>query len=133
MKITTNQNTLRPNVPGFFTLCVDRFAEFRNVEFDVNKSGQVVRILDEDGSRLICSTDELEPLRPVITEILADIKRSFSWLTYCEATLGAQIGHPDVMLRQPIGHWCFADAVARTVVLRENRSLIDTKAVGVTQ
>ena len=131
MNITTNQDTLRPSAPGFFTLCVDRFAEFRNLEIDVNAHGQIVRITDEEGNRIIFSTKEIEPLQPTITEILADIRKSFQWFTRCESQLGGQLADPFVALRQPIGHWCFADAVARTVVLRESRSLLDAAPVGV--
>ncbi len=132
MEITTNQNTIRPNVPGYFTLCVDRFAEFRNLEIDVNARGRVVRIMDEEGNRVIFSTKEIEPLQPIITEILADIKKAFSWIAYCEQRLGGQLDDPYTALRQPVGHWCFADAKAATVVLRENRSMYDAAACGVT-
>ena len=125
MNITTNQNQLRPNVPGFFTLVVSQ-PGFDDITVDVNKAGDIVR---HDVGPATMSLVELR-LRPVILEILAGIRKSFTWFTHCETALGAQLDHPDVMLRQPIGHWCIADAKARTVVLRENRSLIDTKAVG---
>lgn len=124
MNITTNQDTLRPNFPSYFTLYA------HDLEFDVNRHGTIVRITDTEGERAIPSTEQLESIRPTITEILADIQKCFTWFKSCEADLGAQLDDPDVMLRQPIGHWCIADAVARTVVLRECRSLIDTKAVG---
>ena len=132
MNITTNQNQLRPNVPGFFTLSLDAHITGTPLELDVNTEGDVIRYgwadSDDDFTKYAIDPE----IKATITEILADIRKSFTWIAYCEHTLGGQMADPFVALRQPIGHWCFVDAKAGTVVLRENRSELDAAGCGVT-
>jgi hypothetical protein len=132
MNITTNLATFRPGTPGFFGLYIDGLEADQQIVARVNTHGRIVLLEDENGDRLIAITGALDPVHAVIREILADIKKAASWIAYCESTLGGQIADPYVALRQPVGHWVYADAKARRIELRENRSMIDAAACGVT-
>jgi hypothetical protein len=132
MNITTHMATIRPGTPGFFCLYIDGLEADQQVVARVNTHGRIVLLEDEDGNRLQATTGSLDPVHAVILEILADIKKAASWIAYCESTLGGQIADPYVALRQPVGHWVYADAKARRIELRENRSMIDAAACGVT-
>jgi hypothetical protein len=132
MNITTNMATIRPGTPGFFCLYIDGLEADQEVAARVNLNGIIVALEDEDGNRLIAITGALDPVHAVIREILADIRKATSWIAYCESTLGGQIADPYTALRQPVGHWVYADAKARRIELRENRSMIDAAACGVT-
>lgn len=118
MNITTNQNTIRPNAPGFFTLCLDAHLTGTPIELDVNKAGDIVRYGWADSSHDFTKHPINPEITATITEILADIRAGFMWLDALERRTGKHIAECTGSL--PCGRWVVIDIGGRCLHLLES-------------
>lgn len=114
MNITTNQNTLRPNAPEFFTIVASSSGQ-DDTSIHVNKHGDIVAIDPEDSE---CGFPDMRKIQATITEILADIRAGFMWLDALERRTGKHIAECTGSL--PCGRWVVIDIGGRCLHLLES-------------